>query len=576
MAATLNRAAPPQPGPGEGNPGPHPPRQQEPGPPGSGQEPGPPPSSSSSSSSSHPLFARPVFYVQAPPPPPFLQYQWPLPFSYSPFGGFPGMGYGMVLPPPPFAPPPFLESPAYILPHPHLQPMDYRRLLPPPGTLPQPPPPPADPALKGTPSAPRSRPTPPPHLLFQGAWPPAGSDSGRGTAPNSPNSPGPNFHKRGFKEPPPGTESVGSEGVQLEKPLGGPDPDPFPHCSMWMEGSPEGVLPVSNSSPERRISIPDLLMSWEGGTPQAKMKIAHLGKPLEGSGSGSRSSPESPQTFKILRLPPVVGEPMENRSGSVGPSPTSTDSSPDGETMESFPNKTPPGCCNPGRQLEESVWSVESLVPFVPSREWILQNQVFGGEVKEVSEEAENLEYPSKTDRFRAGRDRRKTFRLPSFESVLSDLNELKLKPDEENGVPDVPGLELNQTPTPPSSSPSSEGRRGESPPVSGPQSSDPEPAHSLSSPPGEKRVPQGSPAKGRLVDCGVQCSEPEERRCVCGETTGRKQPIRHPDVKNSGDVVGKKKNGQWRNRDRQNQPVHNGYSKPGKPKGGNVRNPRH
>ncbi|AWP04690.1 Hypothetical protein SMAX5B_001294 [Scophthalmus maximus] len=39
----------------------------------------------------HPVSARPVYYVQAPPPPPFLQYQWPMPISYNPFSGFPGM-----------------------------------------------------------------------------------------------------------------------------------------------------------------------------------------------------------------------------------------------------------------------------------------------------------------------------------------------------------------------------------------------------------------------------------------------------------------------------------------------------
>lgn len=29
---------------------------------------------------------RPVFYVPAPPPPPFLPFQWPMPFPYNPFG----------------------------------------------------------------------------------------------------------------------------------------------------------------------------------------------------------------------------------------------------------------------------------------------------------------------------------------------------------------------------------------------------------------------------------------------------------------------------------------------------------
>lgn len=58
--------------------------QQDPGLHSTSQDPGP------SSHPQHPVFARPLFYVHAPPLPPFLQYQWPLP--YNPFPGFLGMG----------------------------------------------------------------------------------------------------------------------------------------------------------------------------------------------------------------------------------------------------------------------------------------------------------------------------------------------------------------------------------------------------------------------------------------------------------------------------------------------------
>lgn len=82
-AAAVNRPPSAQPGPNGGNLHSHPnsgvpnPGQQDPG------------------LLSHPQHhgsARPVFYVPAPPPPPFLHYQWPMPFSYNPFVGFPGMG----------------------------------------------------------------------------------------------------------------------------------------------------------------------------------------------------------------------------------------------------------------------------------------------------------------------------------------------------------------------------------------------------------------------------------------------------------------------------------------------------
>ncbi|XP_038574912.1 E3 ubiquitin-protein ligase Hakai-like [Micropterus salmoides] len=95
--AAANRPSPAQSGPNGGNIHTRPSSgitnsgQQDPGPPFHPQ---------------HHMSARPVFYIPAPapPPPPFLHYQWPMPFSYNPFAGFPGMGYGMVMPP--FPPPP--------------------------------------------------------------------------------------------------------------------------------------------------------------------------------------------------------------------------------------------------------------------------------------------------------------------------------------------------------------------------------------------------------------------------------------------------------------------------------------
>lgn len=59
---------------------------QDPGLHGTSQDPG------LSSYPQHHVSARPIFYVPAPPPPPFFHYQWPMPFSYNPFAGFPGMG----------------------------------------------------------------------------------------------------------------------------------------------------------------------------------------------------------------------------------------------------------------------------------------------------------------------------------------------------------------------------------------------------------------------------------------------------------------------------------------------------
>ncbi|XP_056452768.1 uncharacterized protein LOC130387614 isoform X3 [Gadus chalcogrammus] len=78
----------------------------------------------------HPHFPpHPFMYMPpAPHPPPMTPFpQWPSPYSYNPFSGFPGMGYGMVMPP--FPPNPYLEAPLYMLPQPHFQQLNYRRLI---------------------------------------------------------------------------------------------------------------------------------------------------------------------------------------------------------------------------------------------------------------------------------------------------------------------------------------------------------------------------------------------------------------------------------------------------------------
>ncbi|XP_027032639.2 uncharacterized protein buc2l [Tachysurus fulvidraco] len=66
----------------------------------------------------------PFYYVQ--PSQPYLPCQWPMPMPYVPYGGFPGLGYGMVLPP--FPPASYVEAPGYILPHTQLHMVDYRRM----------------------------------------------------------------------------------------------------------------------------------------------------------------------------------------------------------------------------------------------------------------------------------------------------------------------------------------------------------------------------------------------------------------------------------------------------------------
>ncbi|XP_060899648.1 bucky ball-like [Labrus mixtus] len=160
----------------------------------------------------HPhVSSRPVFYVPVQPPPPFLHYQWPMPFSYNPFSGFPGMGYGMVMPPFP-PPPPYMEAPSYVLPHPHIQPVDYRHLLHPSVHAPAAPyqhlyqpgrvrPPHPVPVRQTVNAEVQTEPTGRGGASSGEVSPLISSDSGHGTTSHSPSSSSSSSHKRGSAEP---------------------------------------------------------------------------------------------------------------------------------------------------------------------------------------------------------------------------------------------------------------------------------------------------------------------------------------------------------------------------------------
>nr|XP_019960830.1 PREDICTED: uncharacterized protein LOC109640988 [Paralichthys olivaceus] len=479
--------------------------------------------------------ARPVFYVHAPPPPPFLHYQWPMPFSYNPFTGFPGMGYGMVMPP--FPPPPYMDPSAYLFPQPHIQAVDYRRLLHP---------------QVHAPSAPfynpnQTRRVRPPHIVqhretmnsevqteplhrdaggYGGGSLLASSDSGNGTASNSPSSsssplkrgsasvenhtlPSSNAEdfqiskasiavKRGINVPHPAntvhshiratretqkscTDAINQENVPPCR--GG-------HCNMWSVSSPDSIIPICSSSQEenevakeRRVSIPDILMSWGGGTPQSKViKMADKVLPyynhkvlsqteLEhemhlyqsptvthnapvmthaNDAVGVLSSKASETFFKILKLPLAFSDARGDNElmeldGTLRPclpcrdellhsqnkSYKISDEQEDGnetnleeDTPEVIHNQMPLNSCQIRKKMNESVWSVESLPPFIPSKEWLLQNGMLGPEViVEMAEEAENCEQSTESDNLIVKDGKMKQHcRIPSADSVpLSD-----------------------------------------------------------------------------------------------------------------------------------------------------------
>ncbi|XP_044033268.1 uncharacterized protein LOC122867019 [Siniperca chuatsi] len=81
----------------------------------------------------HQQHHKPFFYIQ--PSQPYLpmqSLQWPvpvpMPVSYNPYYGYPGLGYGMPVMPN-YQPNPYVEPPGFVVPHTHLHLMDYRRML---------------------------------------------------------------------------------------------------------------------------------------------------------------------------------------------------------------------------------------------------------------------------------------------------------------------------------------------------------------------------------------------------------------------------------------------------------------
>ncbi|XP_040911055.1 uncharacterized protein LOC121193023 [Toxotes jaculatrix] len=497
----------------------------------SSQDPGP------ASHPQHHVPARPVFYIHAPPPPPFLHYQWPMPFSYNPFTGFPGMGYGMVMPP--FPPPPYMEAPAYILPHHPIQAVDYRRLLHP---------------QVHAPSAPYQNPNQtrrvrPPHTVpvretvnsevqtepmhrgvdaYGGVSPLASSDSGHGITSNSPSSSS-SSQKRGsaledFQVNRTSTGTTDKQGFNISHPTRtktvqsciGRTPETKSrnnsvgqeniapcrkgHCNMWSVGSPDGMVPVCSSSQqedevvkERRISIPDILMSWGGGTPQpTKLKMADealsennhqlmssetnlehaksvhqrptetQSDPVVADSTDTNdaeerilSSKDSETVIKMLKKPSALYELLSDSRGDDEPvelvgsvrhclpytdellhslnesqklpddePKNGNETNPPEDSVEVFTSQRSFNSSQMKRKMNESLWSVESLAPFIPTKEWLLQNGMFEPEViVELTEEAEDCRHSTQDDNLIVeARKRRQACIYSSPDSVpLSD-----------------------------------------------------------------------------------------------------------------------------------------------------------
>uniref|UniRef100_A0A668AQG0 Uncharacterized protein n=1 Tax=Myripristis murdjan TaxID=586833 RepID=A0A668AQG0_9TELE len=499
-AECVNRPLPSHSGTNRGNPansGTSNSEQQGPGLHPSSQDPG-----LSSQPQPHiPPHPRPFFYMYPAPPPPLLHYQWPMPIPYNPFAGFPGMGYGVVMPPLP--PNPYMEAPGYILPHPHIQPVDYRRMLHPQVPAGSAPYQHQNPNRRFRPqynvpvvretvnSEVQTEPALTTTIGSYGARSPlASSESGHGTNSTSPSSSNSSTGKQGdtevenyilpssntkenflinreiqdrgtakdgFKTPPPASEKIQSH---LRTPLE-PQKSMVPVCSS--SDRENNII-----TKERRVSFPDILMSWGSSTPPAtalkmvdkmlssskdqlasseeteaeheKMGNVNLteqkSSPVAVDGKDTKdidtehffSCQEHEAPHKILKLPFTIPDLLseskkENESAGLvvslrtcipsrqwGVSHERLDSLnesqkvPDADqencnesfplekTTEIIPHQMSFSYVQIKRKLNESVWSVESLAPYIPSQDWLVQNGVLEPDViiEEIAMNDEN------------------------------------------------------------------------------------------------------------------------------------------------------------------------------------------
>lgn len=559
----------------------------------------------------------------------------------------------MVLPP--FAPPPYLDSPAYILPHPHIQPVDYRRFLhpqvPPPNApypnqntlrrirLPQ-----AAPVRATVNSAVQTEAAQRNGGLYADGSPPIRSDSGHGTTSDSPSSTSssqkqtsescsltsnhakephsPKTCKKGTGEhgediPAPQPKAVavpsciGTTVERQKRRTASVDQETVPpyknsHCNMWSVGSPDGIIPVCSSSQqeeegvkERRISFPDILMSWGGGTPKESMtkiqdevfdqnekqlpscetvegqekSVCHSPLATNCSGALKNSDVDDSENGQHSQDPP--DEPLEFNDSGRRTFPNkdllhSLDYSAGLEKEETIRSEEPTeiishqmlsGRSRMTARMNESVWSVESLPPFVPPKELIIQKTSADSEIIiEMTEETENDKEAAKHDKVDdKSRKRRLEFdRMSSSDSVPGSTSwldfstsaqraaSLSKKPERETEPLEAkPGLGVSPAgksplgPVAPTAeveqNRSSEPEAYQSPnqemivepteqeqskcasPLSVvrevifPNGADPEmvPCGSeecdLASE--QKNGDGSSPSKGRLVDCGIQCT---------------------------------------------------------------------
>lgn len=387
---------------------------------------------------------------------------------------------------PPFAPHPYMESPAYILPHPHIQPVDYRRFLHPQVHAPNMPfqnpnqgrrvrPPNAAPWRETVNSAVQTEPTQRSVDGYADGSPPIRSDSGHGSATDSPSSSSsvPNKplvaelqgyiltnEKKGALQTKASTNGTSKFGLnvhptelktmqsnlkatvatqQSQKEGAGRENPPHVYKNtrrnMWSVDSQDSLIPVCSSSQqeeetakERRSSFPDILMSWAGSTPldtqptdlekvlgqdakrlqadenQEKREELECKSPKDADAAvdADQILPVSDKRADSTRTKMVSASSVrqclafaDDQAATSNHCPAGFDYGHEGAEENSLEEPTDVipyemifnSCSQNKRKMNESVWSVESLCPFIP-KDWT-QRSVLESEV--IIETAEGV-----------------------------------------------------------------------------------------------------------------------------------------------------------------------------------------
>lgn len=263
------------------------------------------------------------------------------------------------------------------------------------------------------------------------------------------------------------TDGVGQENVA---------PSKNSRCKIWSVSSSDSMIPVCSSSQredevvrERRISVPDILMSWAGSTPQGailetnnkvppptrdqlpsyQIEVEHQKSvvlspsekqqhgPVEADGVDDTEDLRSKEVALHERLSESRRENEEGLDGSFQTTTPQNElltslnkshkfpetdqendmTSTQEEATELLPSQL--SLSSMKRKLNESVWSVESLAPFIPTKEWLIQNGLFE-KIVEMTE-AEKQELLTQNDNMMV-QDTRPGRRISSSDSVpLSD-----------------------------------------------------------------------------------------------------------------------------------------------------------